>query len=124
MNRPELFRITYTGAVQVEERLRFYDDGVAPRKNATVMAEAMEKSKAEMVPDDAATAQEDTKPAAKKAKKKRASAVLFCSLCWFQGGVIFFSCFTSSCVAGCCVRATGFGCDTEEEEKEEKQSIC
>jgi hypothetical protein len=25
----------------VEERLRFYDDGVAPRKNATVMAEAV-----------------------------------------------------------------------------------
>jgi nucleolar protein 56 len=26
--------------LQVEERLRFYDEGVAPRKNATVMAEA------------------------------------------------------------------------------------
>lgn len=25
----------------MEERLRFYDEGVAPRKNATVMAEAM-----------------------------------------------------------------------------------
>jgi hypothetical protein len=31
---------------QVEERLKFYEEGIAPRKNATVMAEAMEKFKA------------------------------------------------------------------------------
>ena len=57
--------------VQVEERLRFYDDGVAPRKNATVMAEAMEKSKAEL--GDAADVDEPAENIEKKARKKRAS---------------------------------------------------
>eukprot|EP00892_Ulva_mutabilis_P009833 jgi/Ulvmu1/7221/UM035_0007.1 len=57
---------------QVEERLRFYDDGVAPRKNATVMAEAMQQSKTDV--QDALS--EDELPAAgpsKKLRKKRAS---------------------------------------------------
>lgn len=63
--------------VQVEERLRFYDDGVAPRKNATVMAEAMEKSKVELGDADGGCVEEvpETK---KKSKKKRASVRLHC----------------------------------------------
>jgi nucleolar protein 56 len=60
---------------QVEERLRFYDDGVAPRKNATVMAEALEKFNEAHKADDAMDAA-DAEPedqTAKKKKKKRVS---------------------------------------------------
>ena len=38
--------------LQVEERLRFYDEGVAPRKNATVMAAAMQEFKDTLGSDD------------------------------------------------------------------------
>jgi hypothetical protein len=36
--------------LQVEERLRFYEEGVAPRKNASVMAEAMAQFKSDQGP--------------------------------------------------------------------------
>jgi nucleolar protein 56 len=87
--------------VQVEERLRFYDDGVAPRKNATVMAQAMDKVNeagvadalrepdAEVAEPDAEMAEPDAEMAEpepvvekpkKKKKKKRASVWLSLSL--------------------------------------------
>jgi nucleolar protein 56 len=73
--------------VQVEERLRFYDDGVAPRKNATAMAEAMEKFKgaggADALQDEDAEMAEPEpvveKP--KKKKKKRSSVQLSLQNC-------------------------------------------
>lgn len=58
--------------------MRFYEEGVAPRKNAAVMAEAMEAWKEAAGEDAAATADgdaaadEEVKPKAKKSKKKRA----------------------------------------------------
>lgn len=51
---------------QVEERLRFYEDGVAPRKNITVMQEALEKFKGQLADEEVVL---DDKP--KKKKKKR-----------------------------------------------------
>lgn len=66
--------------LQVEERLRFYDDGVAPRKNATVMAEAISSFKdalGDADDDDGDAEMEDAAPAetpkAKKKSKKRLS---------------------------------------------------
>lgn len=44
---------TARARAQVEERLRFYDEGVAPRKNATVMAEAVTLFKDALSDDDA-----------------------------------------------------------------------
>ncbi|RKO93802.1 hypothetical protein BDK51DRAFT_36440 [Blyttiomyces helicus] len=52
---------------QVEERLRFYEEGVAPRKNAEVMAEALRKAGLEdLVDDDGASGDEAEKPAKKR----------------------------------------------------------
>ena len=39
--------LSFLCLVQVEERLRFYEDGVAPRKNVDVMGEALAKAKDE-----------------------------------------------------------------------------
>lgn len=69
--------------MQVEERLRFYDDGVAPRKNATVMAEAMEQFKEAggadaMEEGDVEMAEpEPVQDKPKKKKKKRSVSVRF-----------------------------------------------
>ena len=52
---------------QVEERLRFYEDGAAPRKNLSVMAEAMAAA------GGGASAKKGEK-SAKKDKKKRAAS--------------------------------------------------
>lgn len=52
------------GGAQVEERLRFYDEGVAPRKNATVMAEAMKEFKDAVGSDDEGDAGAAGTPAA------------------------------------------------------------
>ncbi|GAB2269706.1 snoRNP complex protein nop56 [Dionaea muscipula] len=54
---------------QVEDRLKFYDDGVAPRKNIDVMKEAIEKSQNE---EDEMDLDEPIKDASsvKKSKKK------------------------------------------------------
>ena len=60
----------------MEERLRFYEDGVAPRKNATVMAEAMEKFKETAGDDD----DEEPKPKKAKKDKKKKRAVRFLAL--------------------------------------------
>jgi len=56
---------------QVEERLRFYEDGAAPRKNLSVMAEAMAAAGG-----GAASAKKGEKgeKSAKKDKKKRAAS--------------------------------------------------
>jgi len=51
---------------QVEERLRFYEEGVAPRKNLSVMQEAIAKLKEEGGADD-----DDSKAAKKKEKKDK-----------------------------------------------------
>lgn len=64
-------------AMKVEERLRFYDDGVAPRKNATVMAEAIEKTKAE-------SGDADVEPMSKPQKKSKKKRVSVCCLYWIQ----------------------------------------
>lgn len=49
---------------QVEERLRFYEEGVAPRKNASVMGEAMDVVKTQL-------ASEDKEEAVEKKKKDK-----------------------------------------------------
>lgn len=63
--------------------MRFYDDGVAPRKNATVMAEAMEQYKEAggadaMDEDDAEMAEPEPVEEKPKKKKKKRSAVRLC----------------------------------------------
>ena len=59
---------------QVEERLRFYEEGVAPRKNLVVMAEALETVKKQM--GEEAGVGEEKK--SKKDKKVRTTRVLMC----------------------------------------------
>lgn len=54
---------------QVEERLRFYEEGVAPRKNASVMEEAMASVKTQL-------ADEDKADGGKKKKKVREEGAL------------------------------------------------
>ncbi|XP_050223918.1 nucleolar protein 56-like isoform X2 [Mercurialis annua] len=54
---------------QVEERLDFYDKGVAPRKNIDVMKAAIEGAAAK---DDMETEEATPAPSAKKSKKKKA----------------------------------------------------
>ena len=51
---------------QVEERLRFYEEGVAPRKNAEVMHEAMET-----IGEPEKTAASEEEPTKKKDKKEK-----------------------------------------------------
>lgn len=53
---------------QVEERLRFYEEGVAPRKNAAVMGEAVASVKSQLASEDKAGEGEGKK---KKDKKVR-----------------------------------------------------
>ncbi|XP_050223917.1 nucleolar protein 56-like isoform X1 [Mercurialis annua] len=55
---------------QVEERLDFYDKGVAPRKNIDVMKAAIEGAAAK--DDDMETEEATPAPSAKKSKKKKA----------------------------------------------------
>lgn len=57
---------------QVEERLRFYEDGVAPRKNLAVMAEAMEKFRSELGDEEVVLPAAGKKD--KKDKKKKRDA--------------------------------------------------
>ncbi|KAG2453509.1 hypothetical protein HYH02_001729 [Chlamydomonas schloesseri] len=52
---------------QVEERLRFYEEGVAPRKNASVMGEAMEAVKGQLTAEEG----EGKKKKDKKDKKEK-----------------------------------------------------
>lgn len=65
--------------MQVEERLKFYEDGVAPRKNATAMAEAMDRFKAGLADRagadamDVVAAETDKDKASEKKEKKRKS---------------------------------------------------
>ena len=64
---------------QVEERLRFYDNGEAPRKNIDVMKEVMEELKAEgkLAPTSSKKkdkGNDDDDEAARKAAKKAAKA--------------------------------------------------
>mmetsp|Transcript_17180 Transcript_17180/g.44988 ORF Transcript_17180/g.44988 Transcript_17180/m.44988 type:complete len:485 (+) Transcript_17180:236-1690(+) len=59
---------------QVEERLRFYEDGVAPRKNISVMHEALEKLKEEGGAEGAAAEDGEKKKKKKDKKKKREQA--------------------------------------------------
>ncbi|KAG2498922.1 hypothetical protein HYH03_003112 [Edaphochlamys debaryana] len=54
---------------QVEERLRFYEEGTAPRKNASVMGEAMEAVKGQLASEEAG---DKKKKKDKKEKRKRA----------------------------------------------------
>jgi len=54
---------------QVEERLRFYEDGTAPRKNITVMKEAMGDLEDILPATPSSSAKKD-----KKSKKKRKSS--------------------------------------------------
>jgi len=67
---------------QVEERLRFYDSGEAPRKNVDVMKEVLEELKAEAAGSGGAkatkapAAAEDEDAAAKAAKKAKKAAKL------------------------------------------------
>ncbi|GFH06734.1 nucleolar protein, component of C/D snoRNPs, partial [Haematococcus lacustris] len=61
---------------QVEERLRFYEEGVAPRKNAAVMAEALAKLKEEAgagagAPGVVADEPNGVAPSKEKKKKKK-----------------------------------------------------
>ena len=58
---------------QVEERLRFYDSGEAPRKNIDVMKQVMEELRAEGKLPAEGGDDEAAKKAAKKAEKKRKS---------------------------------------------------
>ncbi|PNH04026.1 Nucleolar protein 56, partial [Tetrabaena socialis] len=55
---------------QVEERLRFYEEGVAPRKNASVMEEAMASVKTQLA-SEADGAGDKKKKKDKKDKRKR-----------------------------------------------------
>eukprot|EP00882_Tetradesmus_deserticola_P028198 GHRQ01031398.1.p1 GENE.GHRQ01031398.1~~GHRQ01031398.1.p1 ORF type:complete len:190 (+),score=99.04 GHRQ01031398.1:150-719(+) len=57
---------------QVEERLRFYEEGVAPRKNLAVMQEAMDKFKTQLADEEVVL--DDDKAAKKKDKKKKKRA--------------------------------------------------
>lgn len=59
---------------QVEERLRFYEEGVAPRKNMTVMNEVLEQIKADVVVEDQAEEEVEDGTKEKKKKKKKRSA--------------------------------------------------
>ncbi|XP_043723745.1 nucleolar protein 56-like [Telopea speciosissima] len=58
---------------QVEERLDFYDKGVAPRKNLDVMKAAIEstQNKSDLVTDDGEMNIGNTEVSAKKSKKKK-----------------------------------------------------
>jgi len=55
---------------QVEERLRFYEDGVAPTKNLTAMAEAMATARGSASAEEVVIAEE---PGKKKKKTKRSA---------------------------------------------------
>ncbi|KAF9668000.1 hypothetical protein SADUNF_Sadunf15G0081300 [Salix dunnii] len=57
---------------QVEERLDFYDKGVAPRKNIDVMKDAIER--AENKDTDMETEEAPAVPSAKKSKKKKSKS--------------------------------------------------
>eukprot|EP00775_Hariotina_reticulata_P010341 gene10342-10498_t len=54
---------------QVEERLRFYEEGVAPRKNLAVMQEALDKFKTQLADEEVVL--EDSKPKKDKKEKKK-----------------------------------------------------
>ncbi|XP_074576938.1 nucleolar protein 56-like isoform X1 [Curcuma longa] len=56
---------------QVEERLDFYDKGVAPRKNVDVMKVAIESVVNDVAEEDAADGQQIDEPSLKKSKKKK-----------------------------------------------------
>ncbi|GLI58543.1 hypothetical protein VaNZ11_000287 [Volvox africanus] len=56
---------------QVEERLRFYEEGVAPRKNSNVMGEAMEVLKTHLVTEEKEDGADKKKKKDKKEKRKR-----------------------------------------------------
>ncbi|XP_042398273.1 nucleolar protein 56-like isoform X1 [Zingiber officinale] len=56
---------------QVEERLDFYDKGVAPRKNVDVMKVAIESVLNDVTEEDAADGQQIDEPSLKKSKKKK-----------------------------------------------------
>ncbi|GIL71003.1 hypothetical protein Vretifemale_1649 [Volvox reticuliferus] len=56
---------------QVEERLRFYEEGVAPRKNSNVMGEAMEVLKTQLVTEEKGDGADKKKKKDKKDKRKR-----------------------------------------------------
>jgi nucleolar protein 56 len=64
---------------QVEERLRFFDEGIAPRKNATVMAEAMAQFKGgagdEDMADEDEAADEMLEEGEKRKKKKKSKSL-------------------------------------------------
>ena len=57
---------------QVEERLRFYDSGEAPRKNVDVMQEAMAEVRAELEASGHGAAGEEAKAGKKRKKEKDA----------------------------------------------------
>eukprot|EP00955_Chlamydomonas_euryale_P085204 364068-Chlamydomonas_euryale.AAC.11 len=63
---------------QVEERLRFYEEGVAPRKNIDMMTDAMKKVKEQLGDeagdDDEVAGKKDKKKDKKKEKKRAAEA--------------------------------------------------
>lgn len=59
---------------QVEERLRFYEEGVAPRKNLDVMHEVLEGLGAASGGKAAAAAEGEGKKSSKKDKKRKAEA--------------------------------------------------
>ncbi|GFR43940.1 hypothetical protein Agub_g5079 [Astrephomene gubernaculifera] len=56
---------------QVEERLRFYEEGVAPRKNSNVMGEAMEVVKTQLETEAKEEDGDKKKKKEKKEKRKR-----------------------------------------------------
>ncbi|EFJ45369.1 hypothetical protein VOLCADRAFT_105910 [Volvox carteri f. nagariensis] len=58
---------------QVEERLRFYEEGVAPRKNANVMGEAMEVLKTQLATEEEDGAEKKKKKDKKEKRKREAS---------------------------------------------------
>mmetsp|Transcript_75230 Transcript_75230/g.125456 ORF Transcript_75230/g.125456 Transcript_75230/m.125456 type:complete len:559 (-) Transcript_75230:332-2008(-) len=59
---------------QVEQRLRFYDSGEAPKKNVDAMKEVIAELQAEMAPNDPSIAVAGEKKEKKKKKEKRGEA--------------------------------------------------
>ncbi|GLC59398.1 snoRNP complex protein nop56 [Pleodorina starrii] len=59
---------------QVEERLRFYEEGVAPRKNSNVMGEAMDALQSQLTTEDKEDGADKKKKKDKKDKRKRDEA--------------------------------------------------
>lgn len=88
---------------QVEERLRFYEEGVAPRKNLTVMGEAIAAVKKQMAGEDA---EED-------GSKKVRACLMKCiqslsSVCPIKNGQPLYATVRTTCNNLVCVGYCGY----------------